>query len=134
MMTAVRSILVGMGVPDAEVLQEAFVSRPLVEPAGQGGVALAAEAVLDGAAASVRFTRSGKATELADQTVLEAAEAIGVDIPFECRSGICGQCKTRLVAGQVTMDVQDALTAADRSKGLILACQAHATRDVEIYA
>jgi ferredoxin len=32
------------------------------------------------------------------------------------------------------MDVQDALSAADRSKGLILACQAHATHDIEIHA
>jgi hypothetical protein len=32
------------------------------------------------------------------------------------------------------MDVQDALTASDRSKGLILACQARAIQDVEVYA
>ncbi len=69
-----------------------------------------------------------------EQTVLEAAEDAGVDIPFECRSGICGQCKTTLVAGRVTMDVQDALTPADRLKGLILACQARAARDIEVDA
>ena len=32
------------------------------------------------------------------------------------------------------MDVQDALTAADRAKGLILACQARAARDIEVDA
>jgi hypothetical protein len=32
------------------------------------------------------------------------------------------------------MDVEDALTAADRSRGLILACQAHAPRDIEVDA
>ncbi len=66
--------------------------------------------------------------------MLEAAEDAGVDIPFECRSGICGQCKTPLIAGRVTMEVQDALTAADRARGLILACQAHALRDIEVDA
>jgi ferredoxin len=66
--------------------------------------------------------------------VLEAAENCGVEIPFECRSGICGQCKTPLLVGRVTMEVQDALTAADRLKGLILACQARAVRDVEVDA
>jgi ferredoxin-NADP reductase/DMSO/TMAO reductase YedYZ heme-binding membrane subunit len=136
MMTAMRSILVGMGVPDAEVLQEAFVSPPTVDAPPAGVAAGPAEDPLpDGAVATIVFKRSGKVAELSpEQTVLEAAEATGVDIPFECRSGICGQCRTRLIAGRVTMDVQDALSAADRSKGLILACQAHATRDIEIYA
>ena len=66
--------------------------------------------------------------------MLEAAEDAGVDIPFECRSGICGQCKTPLVSGRVTMDVQDALSAADRARGLILACQARALQPIEIDA
>ena len=69
-----------------------------------------------------------------EESVLEAAEEAGVAIPFECRSGLCGQCKTQLVSGRVTMDVQDALTAADRSRGVSLACQARATRDLEIDA
>ncbi|MEP6916333.1 MAG: 2Fe-2S iron-sulfur cluster-binding protein, partial [Acidobacteriota bacterium] len=134
MMTAVRQLLVGMGVPDAEILQEAFVSRPAVE-AGTDSPAMAEDAPPDGTIASVVFRRSDKTAELApDQTVLEAAEDAGVDIPFECRSGICGQCKTALISGQVTMDVQDALTAADRARGLILACQAHATRAIEVDA
>jgi ferredoxin len=32
------------------------------------------------------------------------------------------------------METQDALTSADRAKGLILACQARPVRDVEIDA
>jgi ferredoxin-NADP reductase len=136
MMTAMRSILVGMGVPDAEVQQEAFVSPPASgRPTGAAAAEPAEDPLPDGAVATIVFKRSGKVAELSpEQSVLEAAEATGVDIPFECRSGICGQCRTRLIAGRVTMEVQDALTAADRSKGFILACQAHATRDIEIYA
>jgi len=34
----------------------------------------------------------------------------------------------------VTMEVQDALTPGDRAKGLILACQARAARDLVIDA
>ena len=69
-----------------------------------------------------------------DQTVLEAAEDAGVEIPFECRSGICGQCKTPLLSGRVRMDVQDALTTVDRAKGLILACQARPLQSLEVDA
>ena len=88
-----------------------------------------------GEIASVRFQRAGKLAELpAALTVLEAAEDAGVTIPFECRSGICGQCKTHLISGTVTMEVQDALTPTDRSKRLILACQARAVGDVVVDA
>ena len=144
MMTAVRRVLVDeLGVPDAEVLQEAFIS-PMdaveaggaeaettseVDPTTSGGSAANAMP------ASVRFERTGKVAELATGlTVLEAAEDAGVSIPFECRSGICGQCKTRLVSGRVEMTVQDALTPADRSRRLILACQARAVGEIIVDA
>ena len=48
----------------------------------------------------------------AGQTVLEAAEALGVSINYDCRAGICGQCKTKLLAGRVVMDAEDALDAS----------------------
>jgi ferredoxin len=89
-----------------------------------------AEELPDGVTPSLAFQKSGVTAEQPPElTVLEVAEEAGVVIPFECRSGICGQCKTRLISGKVKMAVQDALTPHDRSKGLILPCQAHATRD-----
>jgi glycine betaine catabolism B len=136
MMAAMREMLIGMGVPDAEIHQEAFVSPPAAEPAdaaaSEDDAAAAAMATAvdpaegaEAGEASVRFLRAGKTAELsAGLTLLEAAEEAGVDISFECRSGICGQCKTKLISGRVSMDVQDALTPADKAKGLILACQA----------
>ncbi len=139
MMTAMRATLVGMGVPDEDVWQEEFVSRPdPVEPAA--GAVDVTPAVDEGAPgdspiASLAFRRSGATVDLpADRTVLEAAEEHGIDLPFECRSGICGQCKTQLVAGKVRMDIQDALSASDRAKGFILACQAHALTNIEVDA
>jgi ferredoxin-NADP reductase/DMSO/TMAO reductase YedYZ heme-binding membrane subunit len=137
MMTAMRRLLVDeIGIPDAEVLQEAFVSPPS-PPAGETGLSAAPDDVAavaaDAAPARVTFRRSGKTTETSS-TLLEAAEDAGVAIPFECRSGICGQCKTHLVSGTVAMAVQDALTPGDRSRRLILACQARAVGDVVIDA
>jgi len=34
----------------------------------------------------------------AEQTLLEAIEAAGVDAPYLCRGGACGQCETRVLA------------------------------------
>ncbi|HTJ45092.1 MAG TPA: ferric reductase-like transmembrane domain-containing protein, partial [Kofleriaceae bacterium] len=127
MMTAMRAHCVALGVPDAEIHQEAFISTPPVELAPDG-----AEPLEPGALANITFKRAGKTAAQTELTVLEAAEDCGVAIPFECRSGICGQCKTKLVSGKVAMEVQDALTPADRSKGLILACQARAARDIVV--
>jgi ferredoxin-NADP reductase/DMSO/TMAO reductase YedYZ heme-binding membrane subunit len=133
MMTSLREILVGMGVPDAEILQEEFVSRPAVltgadadEPPAADG-----EAALN---ASVTFQRESRTADCSGLTLLEVAEEAGIDIPFECRSGICGQCKTSLVSGRVAMAVRDALTTADRARGVILACQARPLSDVVVDA
>jgi ferredoxin-NADP reductase/DMSO/TMAO reductase YedYZ heme-binding membrane subunit len=133
MMTAMRKLFVEIGVPDGEIHQEAFISPPAIEEA-PAGAAVVEEPLPDGAVANVTFQKSGKSGEAGELTVLEAAEEAGVSIPFECRSGICGQCKTKLVSGKVVMEVQDALTSSDRAKGLILACQARCTRDVVVDA
>ncbi len=137
MMVATRALLVEMGVPTAEIHEEAFVSPPGTPTAASTEVSAAAAATAPAAdgepaaivdEATVTFARSATTTDLpASLTVLEAAEDAGVEIPFECRSGICGQCKCKLVSGSVAMAVQDALSAADRAGGLILACQARAT-------
>jgi glycine betaine catabolism B len=137
MMAAMRETLVAMGVRDAEIRQEAFVAPPSPDRLrrGEGIEAHDADAPLPDADAAIVFRRTGRAVHAAaGRTVLEAAEDAGVRIPYECRSGICGQCKTPLLAGRVAMEVQDALSAADRARGLILACQARALQPVEIDA
>ncbi|MDS0278809.1 2Fe-2S iron-sulfur cluster binding domain-containing protein [Halomicroarcula sp. S1AR25-4] len=39
---------------------------------------------------------------LAGQTVLDAAEAADVALPFGCRTGACGTCTARLLDGEVS--------------------------------
>jgi ferredoxin-NADP reductase/DMSO/TMAO reductase YedYZ heme-binding membrane subunit len=134
MMNGVRATLVGMGIATAEITQEEFVSPPTKTEADDAADAMTAE-VAPAETATVTFAKEGTTADLDPSlTVLEAAEACGVAIPFECRSGICGQCKTKLVSGKVVMDSQDALTRADRAKGLILACQARAASDCVVDA
>jgi ferredoxin-NADP reductase len=86
-------------------------------------------------ATTVTFSRSTKTAPLPpEKSVLEASEDIGVNIPFECRVGTCGVCKTKLVSGQVTMAVEDALTPEDKAAGIILACQAKSTGNLTVEA
>ena len=81
------------------------------------------------------FALSAKSALLSpEKTLLELAEQTGLNIAYECRSGVCGQCKTKLLAGCVTMEVQDALDAADRANNFILLCQAKSSEHVTIEA
>ncbi len=130
MMDAMVGMLKELGVPDDLIKTEAF--GPAKKPAEK---ALSAEVPVPVGAPAVNFTKSGKSTQLPpDQTVLEAAESIGVEIDNSCLSGQCGLCKIKLCKGQVTMECDDALSDEDKAAGLILACQAKSTENLEVEA
>ncbi|MBD9641783.1 2Fe-2S iron-sulfur cluster binding domain-containing protein [Ensifer sp. ENS07] len=61
-----------------------------------------------------------------NETVLEAALRSGIDFPFDCRSGVCGECKCALVSGQVEMQpyLDVALDDEERNQSFILGCRA----------
>src|ERR1700743_1492215 len=69
-----------------------------------------------------------------DETVLDALVRTGTPVPFFCRSGICGQCKSVLVDGEV-LEIGTApriLTQAEIDDGLVLICRSIAVTDCEI--
>lgn len=70
--------------------------------------------------------------EAAKATLLDAALKAGVPYPHGCRTGECGNCKSRLIAGEISHGSCDpnALTPAERQAGLILPCRARAKTDV----
>jgi len=134
MMAAVRQELSKLGVVEESIKTELFLGVPKpVTPSG--GAPAAPPSVLESAATTCTFARSNKSAPMrAGQTVLETAEDNGVPIEYQCRQGYCGVCKVKLLAGDVTMAVEDALTPADKASGLILACQAKATADITVDA
>jgi ferredoxin len=70
-----------------------------------------------------------------DKTILELAEENGVQIDYQCRQGVCGSCKVKLLKGEVTMTGASALTDDEIKDGYILACVAKPKTDyVEIEA
>ena len=130
MMDAVRKELGKLGIDPASVHSELFLSPSRTVPPGPE-----VSAGDTATAVTCSFERSGKKAPLAaGQTVLEAAEEVGVPIEYACRQGYCGLCKIKLLSGEVTMDVDDSLTPLDRSSGVILACQAKASADISVDA
>ncbi len=59
----------------------------------------------------------------ADETIIDAAIRAGRDLPDACRGGMCCTCRTRLVQGQVAMDVNYSLEPGEFAAGFVLTCQ-----------
>ncbi len=70
----------------------------------------------------------------ADQTVLDAALAAGILLPYSCRSGACSTCKAKIVSGtiQPVPSAEVILSPEEREAGYTLLCQARATSDLVV--
>ncbi|MBS0593440.1 MAG: CDP-6-deoxy-delta-3,4-glucoseen reductase [Proteobacteria bacterium] len=70
------------------------------------------------------------------EPILAAAIRQGVGLPYGCRDGACGSCKSRLVSGRVTHGSHQprALSAAEEDAGLILTCCALPQTDCVVEA
>jgi ring-1,2-phenylacetyl-CoA epoxidase subunit PaaE len=67
------------------------------------------------------------------QSILEAAEYAGLELPFSCRAGVCSTCRARVLAGTVAMERNQALEDWELDAGFVLCCQARPTSsNVEI--
>jgi ferredoxin-NADP reductase len=91
---------------DAELHLERFGAAPVV-PSGHGSG--------DGSF-EVELARSAMVVSVrADQSVLEAVRAAGVDHPSSCEMGICGTCETPVLSGEV--DHRDDLFTEEERSG-----------------
>jgi len=71
-----------------------------------------------------------------DETILSAALRQGISLPYGCRSGNCGSCKSILLAGQVRYHIEQSLclTEQDKQSHAVLLCQALPCSDLTIEA
>jgi ferredoxin-NADP reductase len=129
MMDALKATLSELGVAPEHVRTEVFIGKePLPRP-------LAAMPAADVGVAVVTYARSRRTAMLPPtKTILEASEDVGVNIEYSCRVGTCGVCRTTLLSGAVTMEVEDGLEPGDKPNNIVLACQARATADVTVDA
>ena len=106
----------GVPVPPGSALPEGAVPPQQVEP---GDAAQCRVTVIrDGFTQDIRYKES-------DGNLLDAAANAGLDVPYSCKSGVCGTCRAYLSTGQVRMARNFALEKSDLDAGFVLTCQSH---------
>ncbi|MCU0928529.1 MAG: phenylacetate-CoA oxygenase/reductase subunit PaaK [Burkholderiaceae bacterium] len=122
-----QAALVDAGVPEARVHVERFG----VAPTEAGKIDAVVHEVKPGDAerARVVIIRDGLTREIEfrreQPSILDAAAAAGLEVPFSCTSGVCGTCRAKLVEGEVRMSRNFALEKDEVAAGFVLTCQSH---------
>ena len=86
---------------------------------------------------SVRIEPHGRTLRVTPgQPILQAALSAGLNLPHSCKSGHCGSCRARLLAGAIHYPDGPPLgiTAEEVGRGDILLCQARADSDLTVRA
>lgn len=74
------------------------------------------------------------AAAAAGDTVLDVLLAANIGFSYSCQSGNCGTCKCELLSGEIVEmeHSEHALTAAERARGVVLACRSQVWGDVVV--
>lgn len=92
-----------------------------------------AAAQSEGAVSQVTVVSDGRSMtfDLArnTQSVLDAGNAHGMDLPYSCKAGVCSTCKCKVIEGEVEMDANFALEDYEVAAGYVLSCQSFPVSD-----
>jgi ferredoxin-NADP reductase len=123
MMAGVREMLRLAGYAMEHYHEESFAFEARSVAAETGEQAASPAPGTSVADFEIRFARSDRAFRCAaDQTLLKAATAAGLRVPFSCAQGVCGTCRTLKVSGDVDMQHGGGLRPREVNQGWILPC------------
>lgn len=67
-----------------------------------------------------------------DQTVLQSAQAAGLDLPSSCTAGVCTTCAAKLHSGEVDQSEAMGLSPSLMEQGFALLCVAYPRSDLRL--
>jgi ferredoxin len=104
----------------------ATTEAPAIPPPSQAALAAAG-------GFKVMFSKAAKNVETdGEASLLDLAEANGIEINYGCRSGSCGDCKVKIANGTVDYGEHCEITDDEKKKGLAYACVARPRSDLEV--
>jgi ring-1,2-phenylacetyl-CoA epoxidase subunit PaaE len=128
MMSAVSESLQARGMPPSRIKIERFAaSIPVtVRPAGAqpapGRRECEVTVIADGSRRTFRLQKDTR-------SVLDAALAQGIELPYSCKGAVCSTCRARLIEGEVRMQANFALDDQEVARGFVLCCQSYPLTD-----
>jgi ferredoxin-NADP reductase len=133
-MADMKEALANLGVARERIHFEIFNGKEALTPGVLSAPTRAPHPLADDAAVGplVSFARSGVAAHWnpsAYQSILELAEACDVPVRWACRTGVCHNCESGLVSGEVAYDPEPLESPAD---GNLLLCCSRPSGDVVI--
>jgi ring-1,2-phenylacetyl-CoA epoxidase subunit PaaE len=127
MTSGARTVLEAMGAEPGRIHIELFSTS--TQPPRARRVVVA-EAVASGIPLTIVHDGQSRAIHLEPgETVLEAAERAGMDVPYSCRGGMCCTCRAKITEGTATMDVNFSLEPWEIEAGYVLTCQCRPSGD-----
>ena len=67
-----------------------------------------------------------------DQTVLQAAEDAGIDLPNSCNAGVCTTCAAKILEGTVNQTEGMGVSPELQAEGYALLCVAYPLSDLKV--
>lgn len=66
------------------------------------------------------------------ESILEFLESKQVNVAFACRSGVCGECKCKLIDGKVDSFTDSGLNTQEKKEGYFLSCVSRPKSNIKI--
>jgi ring-1,2-phenylacetyl-CoA epoxidase subunit PaaE len=127
-----KATLVRLGTPSGNVHIEYFSTDGIPVAPRRASPKAAGEAPV----AHAHVTLHGSAYDipmLEGETIIDAGERAGIELPYSCRGGMCCTCRAKLVSGEVEMAVNYSLEPWEKEAGYVLTCQARPlTKDIVV--